>query len=89
MNSGGLGDYSYKKDVAGNNYTYSYLKLRSDANAAKWKKAAGFLNKYGGATNKANGYEQTIAPTALLDIHTPDGFELEIIKPVSTISFIS
>ncbi len=86
MNSGGMGGYTYKNDSwAGNNYTYSYLKLRPDANAANLeKKFPAFLNKYGGTQIKAMGMHKELHLQPLLSIHTTAGIEHDIIKPVSS-----
>jgi len=86
MNSGGMGSYTYKNDSwAGNNYTYSYLKLLPDANAANLeKKFPAFLNKYGGTQIKAMGMHKELHLQPLLSIHTTAGIEHDIIKPVSS-----
>ena len=86
MNSGGMGGYTYKNDSwAGNNYTYSYLKLRPDANAANLeKKLPAFLNKYGGAQIKAMGMHKELHLQPLLSIQTTAGIEHDMIKPVSS-----
>ncbi len=85
MNSSGMGGYTYSNTQwAGNNYAYSYLKLRPDANAADLeKKLPAFLNKYGGATDKEMGMKKELHLQPMLDVHTASGFEHDMIKPVS------
>ena len=86
MNSGGMGGYTYRNDQwAGNNYVFSYIKLRPDANAANLeKKLPAFLNKYGGAQIKAMGMHKELHLQPLLSIHTTAGVEHDMIKPVSS-----
>jgi putative ABC transport system permease protein len=86
MNSSGMGSYSYKNDQwAGNNYAYSYIKLRPDANAANLeKKLPAFLNKYGGPQIKAMGMHKELHLQPLLSIHTTAGIDHDMIKPVSS-----
>jgi len=86
MNSSGIGGYAYKNDQwAGNNFAYSYIKLRPDANAgALEKKLPAFLNKYGGAQMKSMGMRKELHLQPLLSIHTTAGIEHDMIKPVSS-----
>ena len=86
MNSGGMGGYTYNNTQwAGNNYAYSYVKLRPDANVtALDKKLPAFLNKYGGEQMKAMGMKKEIHLQPLLDVQTTGGLEHNLITPVST-----
>ena len=85
MNSSGMGGYTYNNQAwAGNNYTYSYVKLRSDANpAALEKKLPAFLAKYADAELKEMGMTKTLHLQPLLDVHTNSSYEMEITKTVS------
>jgi putative ABC transport system permease protein len=86
INSSGFGGYTYSNDQwAGNNYTYSYIKLRPDAQAANLeKKLPAFLNKYGGAQIKSMGMHKELHLQPLLSIHTTAGIDHDMIKPVSS-----
>jgi len=82
MNSGGLGDYTMKNNAwAGNNFTYSYVKLRSDANAAALEsQLPAFLNKYGGQQLKQLGMTKQLHLQKVATIHTTPGFEHDMTK---------
>ena len=70
---------------AGNNYAYSYVELRPDANvAALDKKLPAFLNKYGGEQMRAMGMTKELHLQPLLDIQTTGGLDHNLIPPVST-----
>ena len=86
MNSGGIGGYTYNNTMwAGNNYAYSYVELRPDANvAALDKKLPAFLNKYGGEQMRAMGMTKELHLQRLLDIQTTGGLDHNFIPPVST-----
>jgi putative ABC transport system permease protein len=86
MNSGGMGGYTYNNDQwAGNNYTYSFVKLRPDANPdALEKKLPAFLNKYGGAQMKDMGMTKQLHLLPLLSLHTRSGYEFDMGKTVSS-----
>jgi putative ABC transport system permease protein len=90
MNSSGMGGYTYNNNQwAGNNYAYSYIKLRRDAKVADLeKKLPAFLNKYGGQQIKAMGMKKELHLQPMLDVHTASGFEHDMIKPVSS-SFLN
>ena len=90
MNSSGMGGYTYSNTQwAGNNYAYSYIKLRPDANVADLdKKLPAFLNKYGGQQIKEMGMKKELHLQPMLDVHTASGFEHDMIKPVSA-SFLN
>ena len=86
MNSGGMGAYTYNNDQwAGNNYTYSFVKLRPDANPeALEKKLPAFLNKYGGTQMKDMGMTKQLHLLPLLSLHTASGYEFDMSKTVSS-----
>jgi len=86
MNSGGMGGYTYYNDQwAGNNYTYSFVKLRPDANpAALEKKLPAFLNKYGGTQMKDMGMTKQLHLLPLLSLHTASGYEFDMGKTISS-----
>ncbi len=86
MNSGGMGGYTYYNDQwAGNNYTYSFVKLRPDANPeALEKKLPAFLNKYGGTQMKDMGMTKQLHLLPLLSLHTASGYEFDMGKTVSS-----
>jgi putative ABC transport system permease protein len=85
MNSGGLGDYTMKNTIwAGNNFTYSYVRLRPDANAALLEsKLPAFLNKYGAEQMKALGMTKQLHLQPVTSIHTTSGYETELTKTLS------
>ena len=84
MNSGGMGEFVRQNDSwAGNNLTYSYIKLRPQADAAALeKKLPAFLNKYGGQQLKDIGMEKILRLQPLGSIHTSPGYEKDISKSV-------
>jgi putative ABC transport system permease protein len=84
MNSGGMGDFIRQNNSwGGNNLTYSYVKLRPDADAvALEKKLPAFLNKYGGEQLKAVGMEKILHLQPLSSIHTTTVYEKELSKSV-------
>jgi putative ABC transport system permease protein len=90
MHSGGIGEYTATTDAwAGNNYTSSFIKLRSDANpVALTQKLPAFLNKYGGEQMKSMGMTKQLQLQPLRSIHTTGGLENEPVKTVST-SFLN
>ncbi len=90
MNSGGFGEYTLKNTMwAGNNYAYSYIKLRPDANAADFeKKLPAFLIKYGQEQLKRLGIKKVLHLQPVTSIHTTPGYEIEASKTVSS-SFLS
>ena len=85
MNSGGFGAYTLTNDKwAGNNYAYSYLRLRSGADApALEKKLPAFLTKYGQAQLKQLGITKTLHLQPVTTVHTTAGYEVEASKTVS------
>ncbi|HEY4198766.1 MAG TPA: ABC transporter permease, partial [Mucilaginibacter sp.] len=86
MNSGGLGQYVRANTMwAGNNFTNSFVELRSDANvAALDKKLPAFLNKYGAEQMKQMGMTKEIHLQSLTSMHTSSGYEIEAWKTVSS-----
>jgi len=84
LNSGGLGQFIRQNESwAGNNLTYSFVKLRPDADAAALeKKLPAFLNKYGGEQLKAVGMEKILHLQPLSSIHTTTDYEKELSKSV-------
>ena len=86
MNSGGIGAYTYNNTMwAGNNYAYSYVELRPDANVgALEKKLPAFLNKYGGEQMRAMGMKKELHLQPLLDVQTTAGLDHNMIPAVST-----
>ncbi|HEY8735292.1 MAG TPA: ABC transporter permease [Puia sp.] len=86
MNSGGIGAYVIDNTSwAGNNFTYSYLKLRSDAKATDLeKKLPAFLLKYGGNQMREMGMKKSLHLQSLSSVHTTAGYEIEISKTTSS-----
>jgi len=86
LNSGGLGGYvATSQTWAGNNFCYSYVKLRPGTNAAALqKKLPAFLNKYGGDQIRQLGMKKSLELQPLLSVHTTSGTEIDIIKPISS-----
>ncbi|WP_183580825.1 ABC transporter permease [Mucilaginibacter sp. X5P1] len=85
MNSGGLGDYTMKdQDWGGNNFTYSFVRLRPGASAALLEsKLPSFLNKYGAQQMKAIGMTKQLHLQPVRGIHTTTGYEVDMSKTVS------
>jgi len=85
MNSGQVGEFVLHNDeFAGNNFTYTYVKLRPDANAkALEKKFPAFISKYAGERMKSWGMTKQLHLQPLLDVHTTTNRQAEIGKPVS------
>ena len=85
MNSGGLGQFVRNNTAwAGNNFTNSFIELRSDANAAALEsKLPAFLNKYGGDQMRQMGMTKTLHLQQLTSIHTTATYEVESWKTVS------
>jgi len=85
MNSGGLGEYTIKdSDWGGNNFTYSFVRLRPGASAALLEsKLPSFLSKYGGQQMKAMGMTKQLHLQPVKTIHTTAAYEVEMSKTVS------
>ncbi|HVW98586.1 MAG TPA: FtsX-like permease family protein [Mucilaginibacter sp.] len=84
MNSGGIGQYvRNNNEWAGNNFTFTYVKLRPDASAeALDKKFPAFLDKYAGKKMKAVGMTKNLHLQNVATIHTTTGFDFDITKSV-------
>ncbi|HMH21519.1 MAG TPA: ABC transporter permease [Puia sp.] len=76
MNSGGMGEYTAQdQSWAGDNFTFSYVRLNPRANpAALEKKLPAFLDKYGAQQLKAFGMEKTLHLQPVTAIHTTSGY---------------
>jgi len=85
MNSGLIGRIVRSNDSwAGNNYTYSYIKLSPGTDAKAFeKKLPAFINRYGAQQMKAAGMEKQQALQPINTIHTTAGLEVELSKTVS------
>ncbi|MBE7177320.1 MAG: ABC transporter permease [Mucilaginibacter polytrichastri] len=85
MNSDGMGRYIRENTVwAGNNFTYSYVKLSPGSDAAALeRKLPAFLNKYGGEELRSRGMQKKLHLQPLQSIHTTTGYEVESGKTVS------
>jgi len=85
MNSGGIGEYVLQNDSwAGNNFTNSYIKLRSHTEAATLEdKLPAFLLKYGAQQLKQLGMEKRLHLQPMSSIHTTKGYEVEMTKTVN------
>ncbi|HWB27740.1 MAG TPA: FtsX-like permease family protein [Chitinophagaceae bacterium] len=90
MRSGGFGNYTITNNSwAGNNYTYSYLKLKHGTNpSAIEAKLPAFLTKYGQEQMVRLGIKKKLHLEPVTAIHTTPGYEVEISKTVSP-SFLS
>lgn len=86
MNPNGFGSDILKNTTwSGNNFTYSYIKLRPGTNAALFeKKLPAFLMKYGEQQLKNLGMEKHLHLQPVTDIHTTSGYEHEMTQPVSS-----
>ena len=86
LNSGGIGSYAATSQAwAGNNFCYSFVKLRPGADAvALEKKLPAFLNKYGGDQMSQMGMKKSLELQPLLSVHTTSGTEFDMTKPVSS-----
>ena len=85
MSSGNFGKYVLTdQDWAGNNFTYSYIKLRPGASAATLQaKLPSFLSKYGANQLKAIGMTKQLLLQHVTDIHTTTGYENEFTETLS------
>jgi putative ABC transport system permease protein len=69
---------------SGNNFTYSFIKLKPGTNAAALeKKLPAFLNKYGAEQMKSIGMTKELHLEPLTNIHTTVGHEHEMTPTVS------
>ncbi|MDB5134789.1 MAG: FtsX-like permease family protein [Mucilaginibacter sp.] len=85
MNSGGIGEYVRTNTMwAGNNFTNSFVRLRSDASAATLEqKLPAFLNKYGADQMKQMGMSKQLHLQPLTSMHTTSTYDIESWKTVS------
>jgi putative ABC transport system permease protein len=85
MRSGGIGEYTLNNPIwAGNNFSYSYVKLHHGASPATLeKKLPAFLNKYGGQQMKTLGMTKQLYLQPVASIHTTAGYETETDKTIS------
>lgn len=86
MNSGGLGDYVLKNNMwAGNNFTYSYVRLHAGTNPTAFEaKLPAFVEKYGEDQLKQIGMTKQLHLQKVSSIHTTAGYETDMGKQVST-----
>ena len=84
MNSGGVGDYVLHNDTwSGNNFTYSFIKLKPGASAtALEKKLPAFLQRHGAEQLKQVGMTKNLHLQPIGSIHTTTGYEVEATKTV-------
>jgi len=82
MNSGQTGKaISNITEWAGNNFLFSYLKLRPGADPiALEKKLPAFLNKYAADRLKALGMQKQLHLQHVTQIHTTSGYEIDLTK---------
>jgi len=91
MRSGGFGRFLLNvNQFAGNNFMYSYVKLRSGASAAALeKKLPAFLYRHGAQQLKALGMTKSLHLQPIASVHTTPGLDPEMTKAVSpTLLFI-
>lgn len=66
---------------AGNNFLYTYVKLRPDANVKVLEnKLPAFINKYAGQKMKAMGMKKTLSLEPITTIHNTAGYDVEPTK---------
>ncbi|MGZ3755682.1 MAG: ABC transporter permease [Mucilaginibacter sp.] len=85
MHSGGIGDAVLTNNIwAGNNFTYSYVKLHPGTAASSLEsKFPAFLTKYAAGQLKELGMQKQLHLEPVTAIHTTPGFEIELSKTVS------
>jgi putative ABC transport system permease protein len=85
MNANGFGgDILGNTTWSGNNFTYSYIKLKPGTNVVLFeKKLPAFLNKYGANQLKDIGMEKHLHLQPVTSIHTTTGHEHEMTDTVS------
>ena len=90
MNENGYGSDILKNNTwTGNNFTYSYIKLKPGSNVGTLeKKLPAFINKYGADQFKNSGLEKQLYLQPLTSIHTSKGYDHEMTPTVST-SFLN
>jgi putative ABC transport system permease protein len=79
MKSGNVGtSIANDKEWAGNNFLFSYIKLRPDADVkALEKKLPAFLNKYAAQKMREIGMKKELHLQPVTSIHTTAGFDVE------------
>ena len=90
INANGYGGFVLTNTTwSGNNFTYSYIKLKPGSNAtALEKKLPAFLNKYGGEQLKNLGMQKQLHLQPVTSIHTSEAHEHEMTPTVSS-SFLN
>lgn len=90
MNENGYGSDILKNNTwTGNNFTYSYIKLKPGSNlAALDKNLPAFLNKYGAEQFKNSGMKKQLHLQSLTSIHTSEGYDHEMTPTISS-SFLN
>lgn len=90
MNENGYGSDILKNNTwTGNNFTYSYIKLKPGSNlAALEKNLPTFLNKYGAEQFKNSGMKKQLHLQSLTSIHTSEGYDHEMTPTISS-SFLN
>lgn len=90
MNENGYGGDILKNTTwTGNNFTYSFVKLKPGTSVASLeKKLPALLNKYGAEQFKSSGMEKQLYLQPITSIHTTAGFEPEMTPTVSS-SFLN
>lgn len=85
MNSGGIGEFVLHNNTwSGNNFTYSYIKLKPGTSAVSLeKKLPAFLLKYGQQQFKESAMQKQLHLQPVSAIHTTTGYEVEQSKTVS------
>jgi putative ABC transport system permease protein len=86
MNENGYGGDILKNTTwDGNNFTYSFIKLKPGTSvAALEKKLPAFLNKHGAEQFKSSGVEKQLHLQRLTSIHTSEGYAPEMTPTVSS-----
>jgi putative ABC transport system permease protein len=84
MNSGGFGDYVRKdNEWAGDNLTFTYVKLKQGASAAALeKKFPAFITKHGAQRLKELGMTKVLHLIQVATIHTTPGYDFDITKNI-------
>ena len=85
MRSGGIGEYVLESNqFGGNNFTYSYVKLRPGTNPTEFeKKLPAFIHQYGDKEMKQMGMNKQLHLQPVASIHTTAGYEAEFGTTVS------
>lgn len=86
INTNGYGsDITKNNTWTGNNFAYSYVKLKPGSNvAALENKLPALLNKYGADQFKSSGMEKRLHLQPITSIHTSEGYEHEMTPTVSS-----